>query len=64
MNHAFSAMLKLHDDIIAAQKAQLEAMQQGLNAADDVAKIQEAGQKMVEAQASMWASWLSFWGLR
>jgi hypothetical protein len=64
MNDAFNEMLNLQNGIIAAQKAQMEAVQQGLEAGGDLAKLQEAGQKAIDAQTSMWTSWLGFWGLR
>jgi uncharacterized membrane protein (DUF106 family) len=64
MNDAFNEMLNLQNEIIAAQKAQFEAMKDGLAAAGDLAKLQEAGQKAIDAQTTMWTSWLGFWGLR
>jgi uncharacterized membrane protein (DUF106 family) len=64
MNDAFNEMLNLQNEIIAAQKAQMEAMKDGLAAGGDLEKLQEAGQKAIDAQTTMWTSWLGFWGLR
>lgn len=62
MTDPYARMLKLHREIIAAQTAQVEAMRQGLNAAGDLAKMQQAGLKAAEAQQAAWSSWMKMWG--
>jgi hypothetical protein len=62
MNDMVSALIQLQNEVIAAQKAQLEAMQQGLNAAGDFVKMRQAGAKAVEAQQKAMSSWMKLWG--
>lgn len=47
---------------LAAHRASLDAMARGLDAAGDLTRMQEAGQKAMEANLKAWSSWVSLWG--
>ena len=47
---------------LAAHRASLDAMQRGLDAAGDLVRMQEAGQRALAANLKAWNSWASLWG--
>ena len=49
MSDFFSTMVEMQRDMLRAQKAQMDAAQKMLGAGKQVAKLQEAGQKVAEA---------------
>jgi hypothetical protein len=64
MSDWFSTMVDMQREMLRAQKAQMDAAQQMLDAGRDVAKLQEAGQKVVEANLAAWKQWSRFWGVK
>jgi hypothetical protein len=64
MSDWFTLATDMQREIIRAQKAQMDAAQKMLDAGQQVADLQEAGQKVAEANLSYWKQWAKLWGVK
>ena len=62
MSDFFSTAIEMQREILRAQKAQMDAAQEMLDAGKHMTALQEAGQKAAEANLAAWKQWSSFWG--
>jgi hypothetical protein len=62
MSDFFSTAVEMQREMLRAQKAQIDAAQQMLDAGRDLTKLQQAGQKAAEANLAAWKQWAKFWG--
>lgn len=64
MSDWFTIASEMQREIIRAQKAQIDAAQQILDAGEQVTDLQEAGQKATEANLAFWKQWAKLWGMK
>ncbi|ODP36636.1 hypothetical protein [Sphingomonas turrisvirgatae] len=64
MSDWFTLATDMQREIIRAQKAQMDAAQKALGAGQRMIDLQEAGQKVAEANLSYWKQWAKLWGLK
>ncbi|MHA6722318.1 hypothetical protein [Sphingomonas sp. RS2018] len=62
MSDFFSTALAFQQEILRAQKAQMDAAQKMLDAGKQVAAAQDVTQKAAEANLKAWKSWAALWG--
>lgn len=62
MSDFFSTAVAMQHEIIAAQKAQLDAARTMLDPAADMADAETAGRKVAEANAKALTAWAGLWG--
>ncbi|MBA3879249.1 MAG: hypothetical protein C0500_06000 [Sphingobium sp.] len=63
MTDWFTASIKLQKQMLDAQKASLDAGQQALGAGRSFVAMQEAGQKVAEANLAAMNAWAKIWGI-
>ncbi|TVV72161.1 hypothetical protein [Sphingomonas solaris] len=64
MNDPFVGWKMLQDQMIAAQKAQLEAATKMLGTAPHLQGALKAAQSVAEANGKAWETWMGLWGVR
>ena len=64
MNDPFVAWKLLQDQMIAAQKAQLDAATKMLGGGAHMEGAVKAAQNVAEANAKAWETWMGMWGMR
>ena len=67
MNDPFVAWKMLQDQMVAAQKAQLEAATKmmGMSSlASPMEGAMKAAQQVAESNAKAWETWMGMWGMR
>ncbi|PKP91265.1 MAG: hypothetical protein CVT77_12665 [Alphaproteobacteria bacterium HGW-Alphaproteobacteria-16] len=64
MSDWFTLATDMQREILRAQKAQMDAAQTMLDAGKKVADLQQAGQKVAEANLSYWKQWAKMWGMK
>lgn len=62
MSDWFSTALDVQREMMRAQRAQIDAGQAMLDAGKRMAALQEAGQKVAEANLAVWKQWAGLWG--
>ncbi|MEG3179454.1 hypothetical protein [Sphingomonas sp. LT1P40] len=63
MSDWFTLATDMQREILRAQKAQMNAAQTMLDAGKQVAELQDAGQKVAEANLTLWKQWSKMWGV-
>lgn len=64
MSDWFTLATDMQREILRAQKAQMDAAQQMLDAGKQVTDLQDAGQKAAEANLTLWKQWAKLWGVK
>ncbi|MET0270749.1 MAG: hypothetical protein ABW173_10005 [Sphingomonas sp.] len=64
MSDPFVAWKMLQDQMIAAQKAQMEAATKMLGMAAPMEGALKAAQNVAEANGKAWETWMGMWGVR
>ncbi len=62
MSDWMSTMVAMQRDLIKAQTAQFDAAQKLIDGGRQWTRMQEAGQKAVEANLAAWKQWVGLWG--
>jgi hypothetical protein len=62
MSDFFSTAMAFQQEILRAQKAQLDAAQKVLDIGQQVAAAQARSQKAAAANVEAWKSWATLWG--
>jgi hypothetical protein len=62
MSDWFSTAIEMQREILRAQQAQIDAAQEALGGAKKLTELQEAGQKVAEANMVAWKAWAKLWG--
>lgn len=62
MSDFFSTAVAIQKEILRAQQAQIDAAQAMLDAGTQGVAMQEAGRKVIDANARAWKSWAGLWG--
>ncbi len=63
MTDWFTTSIKLQKQMLDAQKASLDAGQHMLGAQRSLVAMQEAGQKVAEANVAAFNAWAKLWGI-
>ncbi|WP_156677877.1 hypothetical protein [Sphingomonas profundi] len=64
MNDPFVAWKMLQDQMMAAQKAQLEAATRMIGLSAPMEGAMKAAQNVADANAKAWETWMGMWGVR
>ena len=64
MSDPFVAWKLLQDQVVAAQKAQLDMARKMLGAGAHMEGAMKAAQDVAEANAKAWETWMGMWGVR
>jgi len=64
MNDAFSGWKMFQDNMIAMQKAQLDAATRLLPRSEHFDGAIKAAQQVAEANAKAWETWMGMWGMK
>jgi len=59
----FSSFIGLQEEMLAIQKAQLDAAKKALAMSEQFIGAQKAAQEAAEANIRAWESWLKIWGV-
>jgi hypothetical protein len=64
MNETFNAWKIMQDNMLAAQKMQLEAATKLMGMGEHFGGALEAAQKIADANMKAWETWLGVWGVK
>lgn len=64
MTDLFANWIRLQEQALAAQKAQLDAATKAFGVGDHFLGAAKAAQQAAEAQGKAWETWMTMWGFR
>lgn len=64
MSDNFTAWKLMQDQMLAAQKAQLEAATRLIGMTENFNGALEAARKVAAANAKAWEGWMAMWGMK